>query len=58
MDEDELIRRNWIVDDSDPADENFELSYSATQTPVPPSSRATRSMAGTHVPVCSYIFVG
>ena len=55
MDADELERRNWIVDDSDPADEDFELAYSATQTPIAPSTRATRSSVGTHLPVQSYI---
>ena len=31
MDDVERIRRNWTVDDSDPADENFKPAYSATQ---------------------------
>ena len=55
MNDEERIRRNWIVEDSDPADEDFELAYSATQTPIAPSTRATRSSVGTHVPVRSYI---
>ena len=55
MDADELERRNWLVDDSDSTDENFELAYSATQTPIAPSTRATRSSVGTRLPVRSYI---
>jgi hypothetical protein len=48
------IERNWMVDDNDSEDGNFQLGLSPSQNSIPASDRTTRSMVGTQLPNRTY----
>ena len=50
MHQDDIERNNWLVDDSDPNDGDFQLGFTPSQNSITASDRTTRSMVGTHLP--------
>ena len=54
MHQDDILRNNWLVDDSDPNDGDFQLGFTPSQNSITASDRTTRSMVGTHRPIRTY----